>query len=69
MQYGSIYSRKFRIIIFIFPFSSFSLRIWIQGYVLGNPSTDEHFEKNARVKYQHRISLLSDELYKVLLLS
>ncbi|KAG5526277.1 hypothetical protein RHGRI_032528 [Rhododendron griersonianum] len=35
-----------------------------QGYILGNPLTSEHDDKNARIEFAHRLALLSDKLYK-----
>lgn len=34
--------------------------------MLGNPVTDEHSDENSRVKYFHRLTLISDELYDVI---
>ncbi|GAB2219357.1 hypothetical protein Drorol1_Dr00006992 [Drosera rotundifolia] len=34
------------------------------GYVLGNPATDDFIDANARVPLAHRISLISDDIYK-----
>ncbi|KAG5526273.1 hypothetical protein RHGRI_032528 [Rhododendron griersonianum] len=36
----------------------------LQGYILGNPLTSEHDDKNARIEFAHRLALLSDKLYK-----
>ncbi|XP_062176796.1 serine carboxypeptidase-like 18 [Alnus glutinosa] len=34
------------------------------GYMLGNPVTDQHGDENSRVKYYHRLTLISDDLYE-----
>ncbi|KAL4615203.1 hypothetical protein ACB092_07G106900 [Castanea dentata] len=34
------------------------------GYMLGNPVTEQHGDQNSRVKYFHRLTLISDELYE-----
>ncbi|XP_057545415.1 serine carboxypeptidase-like 13 isoform X1 [Amaranthus tricolor] len=39
-------------------------KINIKGYILGNPKTSDDAFTNGRPKYAHRISLISDELYK-----
>ncbi|KAI8532604.1 hypothetical protein RHMOL_Rhmol11G0226500 [Rhododendron molle] len=36
----------------------------LQGYILGNPVTSTHDDKNARIEYAHRFALLSDKLYE-----
>ncbi|XP_062159462.1 serine carboxypeptidase-like 13 [Alnus glutinosa] len=36
----------------------------LKGYVLGNPVTDSFTDMNARVPYAHRLTLISDQLYK-----
>ncbi|CAH8260194.1 unnamed protein product [Arabidopsis lyrata] len=39
-------------------------QINLQGYVLGSPVTDSELNKNSRIQYAHRMSLISDELYE-----
>jgi serine carboxypeptidase-like clade 1 len=34
--------------------------------VLGNPVTDSFTDMNARIPYAHRLTLISDQLYKVI---
>ncbi|KAK4757261.1 hypothetical protein SAY87_007388 [Trapa incisa] len=36
----------------------------LQGYALGNPKTDNYIDDNSRVPFAHRLTLISDELYK-----
>ncbi|XP_010556477.1 PREDICTED: serine carboxypeptidase-like 18 [Tarenaya hassleriana] len=36
----------------------------LQGYVLGNPATDENSDTNSRIPFAHGMGLISDELYK-----
>ncbi|PKI50686.1 hypothetical protein CRG98_028923 [Punica granatum] len=36
----------------------------LKGYVLGNPKTDDYIDVNSRVPFAHRMTLISDELYK-----
>ncbi|XP_059647897.1 serine carboxypeptidase-like 18 [Cornus florida] len=38
--------------------------IKLKGYVLASPLTSEHDDKNSRVEYAHRLTLLSDGLYE-----
>ncbi|KAE9447068.1 hypothetical protein C3L33_21031, partial [Rhododendron williamsianum] len=35
-----------------------------EGYILGNPLTSQHDDKNARIEFAHRLALLSDKLYE-----
>lgn len=41
---------------------------WLQGYLLGNPSTDKRMDKNGVVQFLHGMAIISDELYEVILL-
>ncbi|CAK9144978.1 unnamed protein product [Ilex paraguariensis] len=36
----------------------------IEGYLEGNPLTDKSSDVNSRVKFAHRVALISDELYE-----
>ncbi|KAG7581054.1 Peptidase S10 serine carboxypeptidase [Arabidopsis suecica] len=36
----------------------------LQGYVLGNPSTENEIDMNYRIPYAHGMALISDELYE-----
>jgi len=36
-----------------------------QGYILGNPSTENEVDINYRIPYAHGMALISDELYEV----
>lgn len=40
-----------------------------QGYTLGNPLTDIKSEDNSQIPFAHSRALISDELYKVVLIS
>ncbi|KAL0735735.1 hypothetical protein Bca4012_011945 [Brassica carinata] len=44
----------------------FKPQINLQGYVLGNPTTDQEFDYNHRVPFAHGMALISDELYESL---
>ncbi|GAB4838355.1 hypothetical protein Ancab_027889 [Ancistrocladus abbreviatus] len=36
----------------------------IKGYILGCPRTDEYINDNSKIKFCHRLGLISDELYE-----
>ncbi|XAR72982.1 hypothetical protein NMG60_11019815 [Bertholletia excelsa] len=36
----------------------------LQGYLLGNPVTDDFIDNNARIPYVHRVNLISEEYYQ-----
>ncbi|XP_041019111.1 serine carboxypeptidase-like 13 [Juglans microcarpa x Juglans regia] len=36
----------------------------LRGYVLGNPKTDSFIDDNSRIPFSHRLTLISDVLYK-----
>ncbi|CAA7027836.1 unnamed protein product [Microthlaspi erraticum] len=36
----------------------------LQGYILGNPATDNELEENSKVPFAHGMTLISDELYE-----
>lgn len=38
---------------------------WTQGYLLGNPFTDQLLDHNSKYKFAHQMGLLSNELYEV----
>lgn len=42
------------------------LRKWDQGYIAGNPVTDENEAANGRIPYAHRMALVSDQQFEVL---
>ncbi|KAH0860697.1 hypothetical protein HID58_088958 [Brassica napus] len=44
----------------------FKPQINLQGYVIGNPTTDQEFDYNHRVPFAHGMALISDELYESL---
>ncbi|XP_074279093.1 serine carboxypeptidase-like 18 isoform X2 [Silene latifolia] len=41
----------------------------LKGYVIGNPSTVGNKRKNSQIQFLHRVSLVSDELYRLAKLS
>lgn len=42
------------------------LRKLDQGYIVGNPVTDEDEAANERIPYVHRMALISDQQFEVL---
>ncbi|XP_050214127.1 serine carboxypeptidase-like 17 [Mercurialis annua] len=38
----------------------------VQGYILGNPSTDPRFDYNSKIRFAHGKGLISDELFESL---
>ncbi|EOA30605.1 hypothetical protein CARUB_v10013735mg [Capsella rubella] len=40
--------------------------IRLQGYVIGSPVTDYDLDRNSRIQFAHRMTLISDELYESL---
>ena len=38
---------------------------WLQGYLLGNPITEQGTETTAQFRFAHGMALISDELYEV----
>ena len=42
---------------------------WGQGYIIGNPVTDEAQNNNEKIPYAHRVALISDKQFEVLSLS
>lgn len=38
-----------------------------QGYIAGNPLTDEQFDTDGRIPFLHGMGLVSDELYEVII--
>lgn len=41
--------------------------MWFQGYILGCPEIDGKITANEKMVFTHRIGLISDELYNVIL--
>uniref|UniRef100_A0ACD5XSH7 Uncharacterized protein n=1 Tax=Avena sativa TaxID=4498 RepID=A0ACD5XSH7_AVESA len=41
-----------------------SLRLNLQGYLVGNPGTDDRYDKWGKVPFLHGMGLISDELYE-----
>jgi hypothetical protein len=37
-----------------------------QGYIAGNPVTDNQFDTDGQIPYLHGMGLVSDELYEVI---
>jgi serine carboxypeptidase-like clade 1 len=37
-----------------------------QGYIAGNPLTDNQFDTDGKIPYFHGMGLVSDELYEVI---
>ncbi|CAI9104249.1 OLC1v1002884C4 [Oldenlandia corymbosa var. corymbosa] len=40
-------------------------KMHLQGYILGNPVTDDRIDGNAQIPYSHRLAILSDKYYKM----
>lgn len=54
-----------RLFFFIVHSSELDSLKFLQGYILGNPKTDDYIDSNSLVPYAFRVTLIPPELYRV----